>query len=132
MEFMNGKRKVKMQIKYAEQQLRKWQKRLGLSDWEIIIRYSDTHEMDGGPAKTKINDELQHADIRLLLPEDRQKNEPADKDIELDIIHELIHVRLWAIDPRTNDSLLHICREQAVEWIAKALITTARTEKEIK
>ncbi len=108
----------------AEKALLKWQKRLGLLDWKITICFRDARDMDQYPAKTKIQRHLQHADIRLMAMNDRQKSDPADGYPELDIVHELIHIRLWAIDPLDAEGALYTCREQAIEWIARALVNT--------
>jgi len=108
----------------AEKAARKWQKRLGLLDWYITICFRDARDMDQYPARTKIQQNTQHADIRLMMPEDRQKSDPQDGNIELDIVHELVHVRLWAIDPLDAEGALYTCREQAIEWIARALISS--------
>ena len=108
--------------------LDKWQKRLGLSDWVVSAKF-ETQEHLTGQAKTTIYDTTQIAKICLLSPGDRQESDPNDSDIELDILHELIHVRLWSIDPKNPDPSTHVLREQAIEWIAKALIETDRKEK---
>ena len=111
-----------------QQLLQKWQKRLGLMDWTINVRFSDWCDQNQASGRAHIKMNIQFADIRLLALEDRQENDPCDTDPELDLVHELIHVRLWATDPSDAVGALHHCREQAIEWIAKALITTDRTE----
>ena len=40
--------------------------------------------------------------------------------MDWDIVHKLIHVRLWAIDFEMKGAQ-HICKEQSIDWIAKAL-----------
>lgn len=103
-----------------EKILDKWKKRLGLSDWKISIEFNTQDHLDG-QAKTRIYETSQVAKVFILSPEDRQKSDPNDSSIELDIVHELIHVRLWAIDPKDADRLTHALREQAIEWLARAL-----------
>jgi len=119
---------MEMEIEKLKELLNKWQKRLGLSDWEIDIGYNDHFDNSKNSAKTIYWENTQNARIRILDPKDRQKSNPVFKDIELDLVHELIHIRLWAIDPNDPDDILHVCREQAVEWIAKALIKADRGE----
>lgn len=106
--------------------LSKWQKRLGLSDWHITIKIRDARDMDQYPARATIQENIQCADIRVMDINDRQQSDPGYADLELDIVHELIHIRLWAIDPKDIEGSLHTCREQAIEWIARALIETDR------
>jgi hypothetical protein len=119
-------------IKYDEQFLAdvisKWSKRLGLSDWTITACFREARDMHQAPANTRIRVNIQQADIHILQPEDRQLSDPQDADMELDIVHELIHIRLWAIDPEEPEGVLYACREQAIEWLAKALITSDRSE----
>ncbi len=108
--------------------LDKWKKRLGLSDWDISIDWRDAMDMQQKAAKTFINPSGQSAEIRILAMGDRQDCEKAEQDPELDIVHELVHVRLWAIDPQDPGDTLHICREQSIEWIARALIESDRVK----
>lgn len=108
-----------------EKLLSKWQKRLGLSDWEITAERAPQNHVSG-QAKTTIYSESQIARIFLLDESDRQGSDPNDKDIEHDLIHELLHVRLWAIDPKKSDDNTHVLREQAIDWIAKALLSSDR------
>lgn len=115
-----------------DDKLKKWQKRLGLSDWDITIRFRDAQDMNQNCATTRIRANMQHADIRIMNEDDRQKSDPADSNQELDLVHELVHVRLWAIDPDGAEGVLHTCREQAIEWIAKALIESDRGSKDRK
>jgi len=106
--------------------LKKWQGRLGLSDWMISVQFKDCIDMNQSQGRTEIQKSNQYASIRLLQIEDRQKSDESENDPELDLVHELIHIRLWAIDPDVFEGALHICREQAIDWIAKALITSDR------
>lgn len=106
--------------------LKKWQKRLGLSDWSITVAFRDCRDMDNAQGATHLQPNAQNAEMRIMKIEDRQQTDQADSDIELDVVHELIHVRLWSIDPPSPDRTLDICREQAIDWIAKALIKSDR------
>ena len=111
--------------------LEKWKKLLGLTDWDIKISFRDALDLDTGPARSNHNPNLQTADIRILAMNDRQASHMSDSDPESDIVHELIHIRLWPIDPKENDiGRVHsICREQSIEWIAKALINLDRNRQ---
>jgi len=109
-----------------EKMLKKWQSRLGLSDWNITIKFDTARNMNDNLGSTYLQNQVQMADIRIKALNDRQKSDSAENDPELDLVHELIHIRLWAIDPRDAEGVFHICREQAIEWIAKALITSDR------
>lgn len=110
-------------------QLKKWKKRLGLSDWDITVKYRDAQDLNQSQGKTIVRAPMQTADIRLMKQTDRQKSDPSDSDIELDLVHELVHVRLWSIDPYEAEGVEHVCREQAVEKLAQALIISDRGKK---
>ena len=113
-----------MDKEYIKQALKKHQTLLGLSDWDITVGFFDARSLDQYSAKTKIQPNVLCADIRLMDMADRQACDPADKDPELDLIHELIHVRLWAIDPTGKEDCeptLYICAEQSIESIARAI-----------
>lgn len=110
-----------------QQLLKKWQKRLGLSDWIITVgKISQEHV--SGQAKTTIWNESQTAKIFLLDEADRQKTDPNDQDIEHDLIHELLHIRLWSFDPMDAKGNDHILREQAIDWISRGLVLSDRGE----
>ena len=113
---------------WAEEQIQqimeKWKTRLGLSDWDITVEFRDARDMRQNPARTYVNAALQHAEIRIMAMGDRQDCDPNYLDPETDIIHELMHIRLWATDPPEDcEKTLHICSEQAIEAITKALRT---------
>ena len=112
-----------------EKLLKKWKSRLGLSDWDITVKFRDAVDLDDNIAATIVRASLQSADMRLLNKGDRKASDPVAGDMELDLVHELVHVRLWAIDPTDAEGVLHQCREQAIEWIAKALVNLDRQNK---
>ena len=115
-----------MKVLVINKILNKWKKRLGLLDWQITIDFRDARDLDGCTSKVILQKHTQHADMRILRQEDRQEIDPVEKDIEQDIVHELIHIRLWSIDPVDATGTLDYCREQAVDWISKALIASDR------
>mgnify|MGYP003958937009 FL=1 len=111
--------------------VKKWQPRLGLSDWTIKIRFSDMRAIDG-LAQTTIQNNMQNADIQILQPGDRQASDMADHDIEQDVVHELVHVRLWMQDKvlaERNIDIEYTLREQSVDWLAKAMLIAERSNK---
>jgi len=106
----------------------KWQPRLGLLDWDINIRFVDTRALEGGFASTQLSTSLQRAFITVLDIEDRSKSSK-ENDIELDTVHELLHVRLWLQDSiieQRNNNYESVIREQSIEHIARALIIADR------
>ena len=91
-----------MKTKKLKVLLKKWQGRLGLSDWDITVE-KVSQEHVSGQAKATIYKESQVAKFYLLDGGDRQKTDPNDQDFEHDLVHELLHVRLWSFDPNWGD-----------------------------
>ena len=106
----------------------KWQERLGLRGWHIKISFRNKHDLEGNPAASFIQKTTQNVSVRVLHPKDRQKSDAAYDSIELDIIHELLHVRLWALDVVEVDDTTQTLKEQAFDWIARAMLASERRE----
>lgn len=91
-----------------------WKERLGLHSWDIRVKTEPAGDWKGN-AEGFIRPQIERADLTIFWGD-------AESDpFELNLIHELVHVRLWAIDPYDAEGVLHSCREAAIEWIAKAL-----------
>lgn len=91
-----------------------WKERLGLHSWDIRVK-TEPAGGRGGNAEGYVRPNIERADLTIFWGD-------AESDpFELNLIHELVHVRLWAIDPYDAEGVLHSCREAAIEWIAKAL-----------
>jgi hypothetical protein len=98
-----------------------WQKRLRLEEWKIEVKIVRMWDLEQGtlghidwsvPHKTAL--------IKVLSPSDYEL--PADKipaDMELSIVHELVHLHLAAL-PLKKDS--RTAEEQVVSMIADALV----------
>jgi hypothetical protein len=106
----------------AERLLRKWQAILRLQDWDITLKIGRFHEIH--------NEALAHcrhctlknsAEIMVRAPQDLLPAEswPGDNDVELTIIHELIHVKL---SPLSIPDKLDVEQEQLVESLARTLV----------
>jgi hypothetical protein len=105
----------------AQDWLKRWQKRLRLEDWKIEVKIVRIWELEHGtlghidwstPRKTAVIKVLSAADYEL----------PADKipaDMELSIVHELVHLHLSAL-PLNKSS--RTAEEQVVSMIADALV----------
>lgn len=94
-----------------------WKPLLGLHSWDIRAEYAPRHEIEAA-ATGNIKAHMERAAIKVQRDCDRDGD---GEDAELDLLHELVHIRLWAIDPDEADPVTHKCREAAVEWIARAL-----------
>ena len=105
-----------------------WQKRLHLEDWKVEVRIVRIWDLEQGT--------LGHIDwsagqksavIKVLNPADYEL--PKDKvptDMELSIVHELVHLRPSAL-PLNKSS--RNAAEQVVSMIANALVDLERHEQ---
>lgn len=109
-----------------ERLVRKWQPRLGLRDWtikvELVRHYRHEAYAYGSvdhfaPKRT--------AEIKVVHPRDQQ---PDDHNVELGhfdpevvVVHELLHVALWAYRGASNGSARYAAQEQAVHQLSLVL-----------
>ena len=100
--------------------LRTWQKRLRLEDWKIEVKIVRIWELEHGTlGHIDWSTPRKEAVIKVLNPADYEL--PPDKipaDMELSIIHELVHLHLSVL-PLTKAS--RGAEEQVVTMIADAL-----------
>lgn len=94
-----------------------WKNRLGLHSWRIRIKSVPRHNQSCS-AETFVQPQMERAEITVWRDSDR---DDSCDSVVLDVLHELVHIRLWAIDPHEATGVLHHCREVAIEWLARAL-----------
>src|SRR6267378_2931994 len=107
--------------------LKVWQKRLRLEDWKIEVKVVRIWDLEQGTLG-HIDWSVPHktATIKVLNPSDYEL--PRDRvpaDMELSIVHELVHLHLSAL-PLNKSS--RNAEEQVVTMIAKALLDLERHE----
>lgn len=91
-----------------------WKPRLGQHSWDIRVK-TEPSAGRGGNAEGYVRPQIERADLAIFWGD-------AESDpLELTLLHELVHIRLWSIDPHEAEYAEHNCREAAVEWIARAL-----------
>ena len=91
-----------------------WKEQLGLHSWDIRVKTEPKGDRSGN-AEGFIRPQIERADLAIFWGDE-------DSDpFELTLLHELVHVRLWVIDPYEAEGVWHYCREAAVEWLARAL-----------
>lgn len=104
-----------------------WQEKLRLRDWKIACRIGNTKETRGRLGISHISSAGRTAEI-ILAPEnamDHTRYEyevfPENRDPEMVLIHELVHVVLDAVWDDEMDDYEEILREQAIEGLTSAL-----------
>ena len=102
-----------------------WQRRLRLEDWKVDVKIVRIWDLEQGTLG-HIDWSIPHktATIKVLNPADYEL--PKDKipmDMELSIVHELVHLHLSAL-PLSKGS--RNAEEQVVSMIADALVSLER------
>lgn len=102
--------------------LRKWQKRLGLLDWDIEIRIR--HNMPAeSEAQINYRFNRRQAVIEVLHPDSyAELGISWGQDIEYALVHELLHLWFAPFEAGSN-KLLESLQEQAICAITKALVS---------
>ena len=125
---MRSSSRLKQQLSFAQRAaatLVKWQETMRLQDWDIALEIKRRHDMpqDGlGLASIRLN-ELS-AIIILQDPDDISPEWETDMDVELTIVHELVHLK-------THQALLtqdKLAVEQMVEGLARVLVRLDRRD----
>ena len=102
-----------------------WQKRLGLEEWKIDVKIVRIWDLEQGTLG-HIDWSVPHktATIKVLNPADYElPKEKIPEDMELSIVHELVHLHLSAL-PLNKAS--RNAEEQVVSMIADALVNLER------
>jgi len=100
-----------------------WQSVLGLSDWYIKVRVKRKYDLPPDSQGTcNWTYSRMEAAVKILHPNDYDPGFLVPQDMELTLVHELVHIRHAPFQP-ADDNLHH---EQAVEAIAKALVALKR------
>ncbi len=114
--------------------VRKWQKTLGLQDWEIEIRHTHHSNLSGGrSADVQMNLDAREALVQIIEPGHYYHWNNKEQDVEKDIVHELIHIPLQAVEiyaRRKEEKAIEIAVENAVNQIKMALIMLDRRGNE--
>lgn len=129
---MNQESKAKLETT-AGVLLKDWQVRLRLQDWDIKISI-DNHYAVEGFGSAKILTKYKAAHIQLADP-DTIDNDLVINDIEVTLVHELLHVKadesLMDLDvlPKINESNSWEC---FIDHTAQALVAAKRGEQRVK
>jgi hypothetical protein len=107
--------------------LAEWQATLRLLDWTISARFVKADELDGGAiAQCRYTLERKIATIKILRPKRGPDDSPHPRDVEADLIHELLHLHAAPFEPQSWESPKGVAIEQAIDLIAEALIKLKR------
>jgi hypothetical protein len=106
--------------------LREWQKILRLQDWDVVVRFARRYEFNDEDNQGECSWVLDRREalIKILASEDYNPNCIYPHDVEGVLVHELLHLHMapWRVQERMED----VAKEQAIEAIAKALVSLKR------
>mgnify|MGYP000879737975 FL=1 len=116
--------------KELEDYLAEWQKRLCLDAWDVRIGIYRERAFDGEGRSGEISYSIESgkAVIKLLDPVD-YPDEDFPQDMEVTLVHELLHLKFAAFTPQ-DDTLEHRLFEQTVESMANLLVALKREKYE--
>jgi len=107
-----------------------WKAELGLENWEIVASLVDRKTTRGNHGNCEAVEEKNLAVIRILRARDRSSLEIGDAlDMEVTLVHELLHCRLAAFNGRAKGDHKDICQEQAVHALSKTLVRMSRKRR---
>lgn len=117
----------------SEEELRarcfEWQKVLKLQDWIIsvfVFRERDFSD-PGRAAEIIMQLPKRMATIRILDPLDYPSNLVELQDMELALVHELLHLHFLPLRENGDiEGLHHVMEEQAIEAISRGLVFLKR------
>lgn len=107
---------------------RKWQERLRLQDWDIVVRLVRKRDFaikDGVDGECEWESQNKIAIIRILDPIDYDPDCILEQDIERTLVHELLHLHFALF---REEGIRETLLEQAICAISKTLVALARNE----
>lgn len=110
-----------------------WQKKLRIYDWTIglAIGRKDSFEVKERSGEIHITEANGSATILILDPVDYPKNSYIKQDMEVTLVHELLHLRFFPDARNKQEELLGmLLMEQAIERTAQALVELRRNGKD--
>ena len=111
-----------------------WAKELNLQSWELVIQFKSYRDLHSNWAELTPHPHYENAELYVARWLDRQDCEdPAAGDVEVSVVHELVHLRFWSANSCFDDagSLVKAIYEAAVEKTAQALVRQRRRGGEV-
>lgn len=112
-------------LEQAQNYIAYWQKQFRMMDWVFTV------EIEKDPTKNECFGSMSHnlnnqtASMKILDPDKIPDDWIGTKDLEVTIVHELVHTRfIYAMKPRGKKKNYH--QEMAIEVIAKSLVANRR------
>lgn len=117
---------------FTEDELKKlcsfWQNQLKLNNWRIIVGIKNLTEFNNKQSLSEIEfvSALNKAVIKILDPSDYPQS-PFEQDMEISLVHELLHLHFALFEPKSDASLEFLIMESTIEQLANILVEMKRT-----
>ena len=105
-----------------------WQPRLGVADWAFTIQLAHAHEFSDQrvTANCTFNLETRRAAIKILHASEHLDDALAPLDMEVSLVHEMLHPLFGPFDLTKSNSLEDTMLEQAITCLSTALVELSR------
>lgn len=115
-----------MDQKTLEALLAEWQPRLGLADWDVVVKLRRIFDLNRSDVAGQCNWTLSNktALVGVLDPNDYDSDYVRPHDVEKTLVHELLHLHFAPFCEIGAETYQH---EQAIEAIARALVGVKRS-----
>lgn len=108
-----------------------WQKRLRLQDWNVRLEVVEARVLNGAFANCRTALSEKSALIRFTDADDTSSADTeifGGRDMEEDLVHELIHLHAEPFSPDDRDSTEYEAIEQAVGVLANCIVRMSRED----
>lgn len=114
-------KEYRQEVLRVQKLFNKWYKVLGLNTWDVDQYYNRTENLDHPTflATTNSRWEYKRVAFNWYLPVTMDVN---DWQLELHIVHEMVHPLLNSLDDRDNEDFDHQKLEFATQLIAQSMI----------
>ena len=104
-----------------------WQNILHLQAWDIVVKICRSGEFEDKDCDGENLWELRNCKsfIRILDPID-YKSSSWGYDMEVCLVHELLHLHFMSFEPSDDDGLEHAYMESVIERLASVLVDLKR------
>ena len=112
---------------------RYWQEKLGLSHWRIAVRFARLSEMKGEgddrefyQGSNKFDIRVECALIKICDPQDYPIDTPFEQDVEVTLVHELLHISVDYFARPDTTFIEHSLMEAFIDRMAWLLVELDR------
>jgi hypothetical protein len=113
------------------EKLKEWQKRLRLQDWIITASIKRARDLkDDSQACVSWVLTKKMATIGIMDSIDYPPDSMVSQDMEISLVHELLHLHFAPISDMDDESIFQIAEEQAIESISYGLVDALRNRND--